>query len=83
MIQKNIAIKNKPIELNEQKQPIKTEKERAEEKNKATKSIVFCIKAVEDVLQKFILSQNKPENVEKFFTSNINLICELVCLESE
>ena len=73
---------NKPIELNEQQQPVMTQKERDRSNIQHIRAITFGLKVIEDILTTFCLDATSLD-ITAFFTSHINLIAEITSLSCE
>jgi hypothetical protein len=67
----NIKELNKPIELNEQQQPVMTLKEREIINVKFIRAITFGLKVIEEILYDFCSSKSKEE-ISQFFQDNID-----------
>ena len=78
LVQKNIENLNKPIELNENKQPVKTQKERDRENQRYVKCICYGLDVLKTVTLR-ILSLEESEQVQlimDIFPAIIKTCCQ-------
>jgi len=77
-----IEIYNKPIELDENKQPKITQKEKKTINEKQIKATTYGLKAIEEIMHAF-LSESETEKVKEFITCSINKIVEVTAIACE
>jgi translation elongation factor EF-1beta len=77
-----IEIHNKPIELDENKQPKMSQKEKKSINEKQVKATTFGLKALEELMHHF-MCQAKSEEVADFITENIGKIVEVTSIACE
>ena len=81
-ITKSIEILNKPIALDENKQPVMTKKEKESINEKQVKAIGFTLKATEEILSKFYIEAS-DEDFSNFLIKNISKVVKMVSLPCE
>ena len=81
-VSKSIELLNKPIDLDENKQPVMTLKEKQVINEKQVKAIGFTLKATEEILSRFS-SNASGDEFSEFLTINISKIVKMVSLSCE